>query len=180
MRKCVAALLAGAVLVLAPRAAIAQQNLTEFEKAMYGDLAAVQSFGFISAYVQNTDPGKGTSKNEIGLSTDELKQYLRLRFRNNFANIAYKPVTMGTPDCPSEMDQAKAGYLWCGVWTVGTDFPVAYHVDCRIGTLKRYQITNSAYLGYGKQESRDRGDQQSNRRCRRWIREALFSSSRGI
>lgn len=109
-----------------------------FEEIFYGDLRKIESFVFIYAHV------KGDAKSGIGLTDSEMTDYVRLRFKNSFAGVPYRETPFS-----SIKDPAKAGSIWCGVWTVGDNYPVAYHVEIRFGTMEKDRIYTDEVLGYG-------------------------------
>lgn len=111
----------------------------DLENILYSDLKKIESIGFIN--VRNK-----SKKSGIQLNTDELTDYLKLRYKNNFAGFPYRDQS---GKLGGLKDAEKIGGLWCSVWTVGTDYPVAYHVACKIGSLKRTEIVDSEFLGYG-------------------------------
>ncbi|MEX0958010.1 MAG: hypothetical protein WDZ63_01840 [Burkholderiales bacterium] len=120
------------------------------ERMLYGDLTRIESFVVIYVLVQGTDLWKADSENEIGLSSAQMSDYLRLRYRNNFADIPYVELTEGL--FGSEEINRTRGRLWCAVWTVGDSYPVAFHVECQIGTLHEPNVLRRAVLGYARKE----------------------------
>lgn len=111
------------------------------------ELARISSFGFIQAHVANTD---GTSSNEIGLNGPEMTKYLRERFATHFPKMGF---TERRPATVPEEEQGRIGRLWCRVWTVGTSYPIAYFVECRLGSFGNELILEQSALGYDKRES---------------------------
>jgi hypothetical protein len=111
------------------------------------ELARISSFGFLQAHVENTD---GTSSNEVGLTDPEMTKYLRARFASHFPKIGF---TERRPASVSEDEQGRIGRLWCRVWTVGTSYPIAYFVECRLGSFRNEIILEQSALGYDKRES---------------------------
>lgn len=118
-----------------------QEDLWKFiEESLYGDLRKIESFGFIHVHVKNSK--------EKGLRPDEkeLTDYLKLRFKNNFANVPFKDQSANLSNI---LESEKIGRLWCGVWTVGSDYPVAYHVECKAGPFSKPEMLSDEHLGYG-------------------------------
>lgn len=118
------------------------------DKLLYGDLGKIKSFFMIYARVEGTDPAK-RDKNEIGLDDDQLTEFLRLRFKNNFAQIPYKENY--DYDMPVK-EREEMGLLWCRAWTVGSTYPIAYHVKCMIGSKEKAEIISDETLGLGSRD----------------------------
>lgn len=115
-----------------------------WEEVLYGGLKKIEYFGFIHVHLKNKESTK------IGLSEEELGDFLRLRYRNNFGNVPYRNLGAKMFDVK---DASAVGNLWCGVWTVGDDFPVAYHVECKAGSMANPTILTDAVLGYGNKKN---------------------------
>lgn len=133
--------------LLQPVASYAAGNQEDSEDLLaflYGGLKKIRSFGFIYAHVKNE------KENRIGLKSAELTDYLKLRYKNNFGTVPYKELKTIPTDAKG---QQESGMLWCGVWTVGDDFPVAYHVECRIGSYSETRILHDEHLGYGNKNN---------------------------
>ena len=111
------------------------------------ELARITGFGFVGAHVENTD---GTSASDIGLSDPEMTQYLRERFAQHFPKAVF---TERPPNSVDEAEEGQVGRLWCRIWTVGTSYPIAYFVECRLGSYRSHVILEQSALGYDKRES---------------------------
>lgn len=121
-------------------AAPAQERHTEDASK----LTQIRSFGFVRAHVEGTD---GTGASDIGLSNAEMTQYLRARFAEHFGKVEYAERAV------SQSEDDRVGQLWCRIWTVGTSFPIAYFVECRLGSFRAPNILEQSALGYDKRES---------------------------
>jgi hypothetical protein len=121
-------------------AAPAQERHTEDASK----LTQIRSFGFVRAHVEGTD---GTGSNDIGLSNAEMTKYLRARFAEHFGKVEYAERSV------AQSEDDRVGQLWCRVWTVGTAFPVAYFVECRLGSFRAPNLLEQSSLGYDKRES---------------------------
>ena len=51
-------------------------------KIIYKDFKEIEYFGFIYVYLEGDDAGK------IGLNSEELTKYAKLKFKNNFAYMS--------------------------------------------------------------------------------------------
>ena len=110
---------------------------------LYRDFKDVETFGYISVKVQ------GEQSFLIGLSSGELTDYTRLKYKNNFASIAFQEIPAEEAYLYQEEEKAKkTGSIWFRVWTVGEDFPIAYYIECRAGTYKNYEIWRDEILGF--------------------------------
>jgi hypothetical protein len=118
-----------------------EEQRAAIDQALFGAFKKVDSFG--SIVVESKGAEDGTIP---GLESQELNDYLRLRFRNNFAAV---PFTERNPFSLDAAGKERTGQLWCGVWTVGKDYPIAYHVECKAGTMSTPELLSKAVLGYG-------------------------------
>ncbi len=116
---------------------------------MYSDLVSIEYFGTLRIHFV----GDGAEK--IGLDQDDLTDYLKLRFKNNFASIPYKgDIEDFSELLDNDEEAAKYGELTVTVWIEGEDYPVVYHIEIDVGAFPagggRYKNAN---LGYGSEES---------------------------
>jgi hypothetical protein len=122
-----------------------QQDVESFmNELLYGGLKKIDSVGFIHVHLKNSE------SNKLGLTSEDLTDFLKLRYKNNFGNIPFldKSKKIG------EIKNREAiGNLWCGVWTVGDDYPIAYHVECRFGSFGNPSIVSDEVLGYGNKRN---------------------------
>ncbi|MFZ2330949.1 MAG: hypothetical protein WAW45_05060, partial [Atribacterota bacterium] len=92
------------------------------EEILYRDFKDVETFGYINVKVQ------GEQAFIIGLTGEELTDYARLKYKNNFATIPFQEISAGEAYLYQEEEKAKkVGSIWFRVWTVGEDFPIAYY-----------------------------------------------------
>lgn len=80
-----------------------------------------------------------------------FNDFLRLRFKNNFSSVALK--VMSFEEYSGIKNKDAAGFLWCGIMTVGDTYPVAYHIECRFGSAKESQIMTDSVLGWGSNKN---------------------------
>lgn len=135
------------VLLSLPWLVSAQQTQQDFEKEVnefsYRHLKNIEYFGIIHVRLKNAE------SNKIGLNEGDLTDYLKLRYKNNFANIPFRDLRSNLADFTKE----KVGLLLCSVWTVGDDYPIAFHVECKAGPAGNPSILTDAYLGYGNKRN---------------------------
>ncbi len=116
-----------------------QESLEDF---LYQDFKEIENFGYIAVKVQ------GEQAFLIGLNSEELTSFARLKYKNNFAHIAFQEIPVEETYLYQEEEQAKkVGSIWFRVWTVGDDFPIAYYVECRAGSYKNYELWHQEALG---------------------------------
>ncbi len=129
------------ILLFIPTSIIhAQESLDDI---LYRDFKDVEKFGYIYVKVQ------GEQAFLIGLSSEELSDYARLKFKNNFASIPYQEIPAEEAYLYQEEEKArKVGSIWFRVWVIGEDFPVAYYLECRAGTYKNYELWRDEVLGF--------------------------------
>ena len=101
----------------------------------------IKAFGLISVTLD------GTAR-ELGLDSEVLEDYIRLRVRNDFVGLRLvhmaekggvervmsrlrQEETQGKEQRPPEFSEAEQGYLTCYVGTAGEAYPIAYYVECR-------------------------------------------------
>jgi len=133
--------------------ALSAGQAEEFKKAMEEEqlssemsrkyLTPVTSFGYIYAnrYRSGRDKREGQSSDYWNID-EEMSSFLRLRFKNHFANFPYKFVgTFGSGTNP------EIGRLQCYIWLHGDSYPIAYHVECYLGAGKKSRVLHDATLG---------------------------------
>ncbi|MDD3031852.1 MAG: hypothetical protein PHQ99_00215 [Atribacterota bacterium] len=119
--------------------AAAQRNITDI---LYGDLAQIETFGYIYVKVQ------GERAPRIGLSSEELTDYAKLRYKNNFSGIEYQEITAEETSIFQEEEKAKrAGSIWFRVWIAGENSPIAYLIECKAGNYEKYEMWTDEVLG---------------------------------
>ena len=107
---------------------VCSEELKPTERTLFQRFSKIQGFGPIQVEL--------TQNKYIGLSENELTDYVKLKFRNNFKGIQILTMDQAAK-IPAKGRGEKLGYIWFSVFTVGdTDYPVAYHVQCRAGNLK--------------------------------------------
>ncbi len=82
---------------------------------------------------------------KIGLNKAKLTDYLRLKVKNNFANIKLE-------DSPRDKYKPEQiGYIRFRVWIGGVEYPVIYHIKYEFWNLSltRYRILENEILGCG-------------------------------
>ena len=110
---------------------------------LYQDFKEVETFGYIQVKVQGEDSLL------VGLKSEELTEFAKLKYKNNFANIEYKEIPAEESYLYQEEEKAKkVGSIWFRVWIVGEDFPIAYYIECRAGTYQNYEIWRDEVLGF--------------------------------
>jgi hypothetical protein len=110
---------------------------------LYQDFKEVETFGYIHVKVQ------GDESFLVGLKSEELTEFAKLKYKNNFANIEYREIPAEESYLYQEEEKAKkVGSIWFRVWTVGEEFPIAYYIECRAGTYKNYEIWRDEVLGF--------------------------------
>jgi hypothetical protein len=116
-----------------------QESLEDF---LYKDFKEIENFGYIGVKVQ------GEQAFLIGLNSEELTSFARLKYKNNFAYITFQEIPAEEAYLYQEEEQAKkVGSIWFRVWTTGDDFPIAYYVECRAGSYKNYELWHQEALG---------------------------------
>ena len=106
----------------------------------------------------------------IGLDEKKLTDYLRLKVKNNFADIKFIndyteyyikqrddniPMFKDFKRNPDYIDRENVGFIGLTVWVVGNNYPVAYYIRC---TFENFTECNSlmnelSTLGYGSKDN---------------------------
>lgn len=113
---------------------------------LYGELKQIESFGYVYVKVQ------ADNASILGLNSEDLTDYARLKYKNNFSGIDYKeiPAEESNTIFQQDMKAKKIGSIWFRVWTVGEGFPIAYYIECKAGNYKNYALWRDEVLGYCK------------------------------
>ncbi len=120
------------------------EAMKEYEKGAYGKyFTPVTSFGYIYANRYHSGSDKHEGEEVDGFDIDqEMTDFLQLRFKNNFADIPYEFVS------PFEWaKRPEIGNLRCAIWLHGASYPIAYHVECKLGTGEKNKVITDATLG---------------------------------
>lgn len=121
-------------------------------RILYPEFLDLEFFGNIRVVIEGEDA------EEIGLDSDELTEFLRLKYKNNFAGFPYKDVFAEEDaeklieSLQDEVLQSMTGVIIVNVWIVGTNYPIAYHIETTAGSLAEMSYEN-AVLGYGSSEN---------------------------
>ncbi len=68
------------------------------------------------------------SARKIGVNEGDFKDFVKLKFKNNFVGIPYEPFELGKME-----GEEKRAYLWCRIWTASETTPLAIYVACEAG-----------------------------------------------
>ncbi len=122
---------------------ICSQEQVSLDDFLYREFKEVESFGYIHVKIQN----EGYSA--IELSSQELTDFARLKYKNNFADIPFNEISAeGAYLVQAEGSADKVGSIWFRVWIVGESFPMAYYIECRAGTYESFEIWRDEALGF--------------------------------
>ncbi len=117
----------------------AQKSITDI---LYGDFSEIETFGYIYVKVQ------GDRASIIGLNSEELTDYAKLRYKNNFSGIEYQEISTEESAIFQEKEKAeKAGSIWFRIWIAGDNSPIAYYIECKAGNYDNYEIWSDEVLG---------------------------------
>ncbi|MFN7712990.1 MAG: hypothetical protein ACK5OI_11490 [Curvibacter sp.] len=140
------ALLVFAIALSAGSSTFADEKKPNFESIFYSGFKTMDSFGLISVSVQG-------SAEKIGLKKEDLTDFLRLRFKNSFAGIGFKEPKDLWESIEDNDKGKKIGNIHVKVWTVGDDYPIAYHIAINAGNLTNTRQYESSILGYGSKRN---------------------------
>ena len=123
----------------------AEKEKPNIESYMYSGFKSIESFSSIGVYFN------GTAK-DIGLNKDELTNFLKLRFKNSLAGTTYKKTDFEKIMNESDAQQSKRGDIAIKLWTVGNDYPIAFHIEISSGNYSNLGQYKTAILGYSSKE----------------------------
>jgi hypothetical protein len=86
------------------------------------------------------------SAEEIGIDTRTLAGILEKRFLQDFAFLQ-SDFAFG-----KTYETWEIGLFVCETWTVGSNYPIAFHIQCTGGSMDEPRHWQSASLGYGPKE----------------------------
>lgn len=122
----------------------AQKNLDDI---LYGDFAEIEDFGYIFVKIQ------GEKSSLIGLDSNELTDYAKLKYKNNFSGIGYREIAADESIIFQEEEKAKKiGSIWFRIWIVGEEYPIAYYIECKAGNYVNYDIWSDEVLGFSDEK----------------------------
>ena len=88
---------------------------------------------------------KGTAE-EIGLDSRMLASLVEVKFLQEFTFLQHDFVFEKT------YETWEIGLFDCEVWTVGSNYPIALHIQCTGGSMDEPRHWHYATLGYGPKE----------------------------
>jgi hypothetical protein len=86
------------------------------------------------------------SAEDIGLDSRTLASFLEKKFLQDFAFLQIDFAFEKT------YETWEIGLFECEAWTVGSNYPIAFHVQCAGGSMDEPRHWHSASLGYGPKE----------------------------
>jgi len=99
----------------------------------------------IKKFIEPTILLRGTAA-EIGLDSRTLDTFLEKQFLQDFAFIQSDFAFDKT------YETWEIGLFECEVWTVGSNYPIAFHVQCTGGSMDEPRHWRNATLGYGPKD----------------------------
>lgn len=132
------------VLCVSPNA-FADKNNKSFESIFYNGFTTIERFGLIGVSLEG-------SAEKIGLKKENLTDYLRLRFKNSFAGMEFEETENLWQTMQNKDEAKKVGSINVKVWTVGENYPVAYHIAISAGNLSSSREYENSVLGYGSKQ----------------------------
>lgn len=99
----------------------------------------------IQKFTEPTILLKGTAE-EIGLDSRSLASFLGSQFLEDFGFL------QGDFAFAKTYETWEIGLFECETWTVGRNYPIAFHVECSGGSMDEPRHWNYATLGYGPKD----------------------------
>jgi hypothetical protein len=140
--KTITALIVSMVLIL-PCYGDEEKN---WDRLLYPEFSEIKYFGVIYVIFRGKTEGK------LGLNKKELTDFLRLKYKNNFANIPYK--SMSSESVNKAMNKKEIGFIYADIWAVGEDYPIAFHIKLVAGCWEKVYrpAFEHEYLGVTSEE----------------------------
>ena len=101
--------------------------------------------GGIKKFAEPTILLRGTAE-KIGLDRQSLSSFLGMKFLNDFAFLQSDFAFDKT------YQTWEIGLFECETWTVGSNYPIAFHVQCAGGSMDEPREWHYASLGYGPED----------------------------
>ena len=101
--------------------------------------------GGIKKFAEPTIRLKGTAE-KIGLDRQSLSGFVGMKFLNDFAFLQSDFAFDKT------YQTWEIGLFECETWTVGINYPIAFHLQCAGGSMDEPREWHYASLGYGPQD----------------------------
>jgi len=99
----------------------------------------------IKRFIEPTILLRGTAA-EIGLDSRTLDTFIEKQFLQDFAFLQSDFAFDKT------YETWEIGLFECEVWTVGSNYPIAFHVQCTGGSMDEPRHWRNATLGYGPKD----------------------------
>ena len=99
----------------------------------------------IKKFIEPTMLLRGTAEG-IGLDSHTLDGFLETKFLQNFGFLQSDFAFDKT------YETWEIGLFECEAWTVGSNYPIAFHVQCAGGSMDEPRHWRTATLGYGPKE----------------------------
>lgn len=126
--------------------AFADEKRMNNESLLFTGFKAIDRFGLIDVSLDG-------SAEKLGFKKEELADYLRLRFKNSFSGIGFKEPENILEIFQDTEKAKKFGHIHVRVWTVGDDYPIAYHIMIDAGSFAKGREYQDAILGYGSKRN---------------------------
>jgi len=122
---------------LYPLEAIAEDKSPNFERILYSGFRTVEKFVIFDVDLDG-------SAEKLGVKKEELTDLLKLKFKNSFAGMK---IEKAPPPEELYSKGPKFGAIFIIVWTVGDDYPIAFHISISAGNYVDLDLYQNAYLG---------------------------------
>ena len=122
--------------------AVASERKFNIESNLYSGFKTIEKFGLLNISLEG-------SAEKFELNKIDLIDYLRLRFKNNFGGMEFKELENISEMSKDKEKAKKIAIIHIKIWTVGDDYPIAYHIAINAGNLAHMREYQAAILGYG-------------------------------
>lgn len=126
---------------------IDKENLTQ---TLYGDLKYIDKLYWINADLWGEDKDIEKISQETNLTSEYLTDYLKLRIKNNMANIPIMNNEEGSDwliNTHNKTEKETAGRFYVKVLLVGDSYPIVFYILKQFGNANEV-IWEAESLGY--------------------------------
>ena len=131
-------------LALAMSGSAVAQDFPGIEREVYGKyLKPVKTIGYAAVNsFRSSDSSKSEGRMRVSEVDEQKTKHLHARLAALFPGVPYSEVIP-----LSWLRDDSVAYLMCNTWLHGEEWPIAFHVECRLGAGAKPRVLTDATLG---------------------------------